>query len=177
MMLTAALPPLVPAGLAVLLPWAVRWQTSHDSSLSGVLLLGQGNPAFAMARVLMWCAVLLGAAVFLGAVFFFIRKRLLNSADEDTDGLSLGFSLSDLRRMREQGQLSEEEFDYAKRKMTARARAQIVGDDPEDEPTPLHLEDPETFDPDDDPPPDEPPSDEPGESPQADNDPDAPGFR
>lgn len=111
--------------------------------LASPLLLAQGNPAIAMAKVLVWCAVLLAAALALGAAFFYLRRRLLSSDEEDGDGLSFGFTLADLRRMRDQGQLNEEEFEYAKRKMAARARAQLVDhdNDADPEPAPLHLGD------------------------------------
>jgi hypothetical protein len=86
---------------------------------------------------------LFAAAAVLGAAFFVIRKLLLR-AEEPDDSLSMGFTLADLRAMHEQGQLSDEEFEYAKRKMTAKARAAFEppdGDDPDSGPSPtLHLE-------------------------------------
>ena len=118
--------------------------------LSDALILAQGGTVEDMIRVLFWCAVLLGTALLLAGAFYLIRKRLMSGEEESASGLDLGFSLSDLRELHSRGQLSDEEFDYAKRKMAARARAQL-GDanDAGEAGRPLHLADPE--DPDDSP--------------------------
>jgi hypothetical protein len=60
--------------------------------------------------------------------------------DGDHEPLGMGFTLADLRQMHTDGQLSDEEFDYAKRKMTARLRADFEEQD--DVPAAeLHLDD------------------------------------
>lgn len=99
-----------------------------------------GNPmADNAGQVLLWCAVLLGTAIVLGIAFFILRKRLA-SMDEDSSATAvnpLGFTLADLRQMHAEGQLSDEEFDFAKRKMVAKAKAELdsenvaQGDEPE----------------------------------------------
>lgn len=115
-------------------------------------LLGQAGGTPAMAKVLIWCAVLLAAAIVLGVAALWLRRRLLS--EEDADPVSMGFTLTDLRRMHEEGQLSDEEFDFARRKMVAKTRAQLLdGQTEEDEPALLVLdndrEGPTTFDADD----------------------------
>ena len=93
----------------------------------------------AQGQVLFWAAVLVGAAVLLGAAFYVIRKWMLAGDDRD-DSMSMGFTLADLRQMHSDGQLSDEEFDYAKRKMTARMRADLEPPselEPTEEPTDL----------------------------------------
>ncbi|MEM7627640.1 MAG: hypothetical protein AAF333_18750 [Planctomycetota bacterium] len=84
-------------------------------------------------EVFFWCAVLLGVAFLMGLTFWIIRKKLM-SADDDTaaEGLGLGFTLSDLRQMHAEGQMTDDEFEYAKRKMAARAKAEIDGVDPDE---------------------------------------------
>ncbi|MBB6430965.1 SHOCT domain-containing protein [Algisphaera agarilytica] len=148
--------------------------------------LGQapgGNPfAENSGQVLFWSSVLLGAAIVLGLAFFILRKRL-NSMDEDAGtGNPMGFTLADLRDMHAQGQISDDEFEFAKRKMIAKAKAKLdadsvpEGDEPEitdlgdltqatspdkaEPPAPPSDEPPadKNDDPDDEPPPpDEPP--------------------
>lgn len=112
------------------------WGQSHSpaSPHSGA------NPMAENAgQVLLWCALLLVAAFVLGFAFFILRKRLA-SLDEDASATAvnpLGFTLADLRQMHAEGQLSDEEFDFAKRKMVAKAKAgfdsenAVEGDEPE----------------------------------------------
>lgn len=87
------------------------------------------------ADVIFWCVVLLAVACLLGAIFFLIRKRLIAADDTSAAaGLSMGFTLADLRKMHEDGQISDHEYEYSKRKMTASAKAQIEGSEAGDEP-------------------------------------------
>ncbi|MEM9418410.1 MAG: SHOCT domain-containing protein [Planctomycetota bacterium] len=92
-----------------------------------------GNPfAENSGQVLFWCAVLLGAAIALGLAFFIIRKRL-NRMDEEASTVNpMGFTLADLREMHAQGQISDEEFEFAKRKMIAKAKAKLDADNASD---------------------------------------------
>lgn len=71
----------------------------------------------------------LTTAFLLGVIFFVVRRRI-KSSEEETPGLNLGFTLADLRQMHAEGQMTDEEFEYAKRKMAARAKAEIKGIDP-----------------------------------------------
>lgn len=95
-----------------------------------------------MSRVLFWCAVLVGAALLLALIFLLIRKRLASMDDESpTMGNPMGFTLADLRQMHAEGQISDEEFDFAKRKMAARAKAQLDPTAEDDEPEFIDLGD------------------------------------
>lgn len=94
---------------------------------------GNATPE-SMVQVLFWCAVLLGAAVALGLAFFILRKKLASADDDSASAVNpMGFTLADLRQMHADGQLSDEEFDFSKRKMMARAKAQLEGPPAEDE--------------------------------------------
>src|ERR1700691_1742862 len=68
--------------------------------------------------VMFWCALTLVLCV---AAFFGYRryKQWMNEADEPSP---TGFGFSDLREMRRQGQISEEEFEKARAKMLASAK-------------------------------------------------------
>ncbi|MEL7087809.1 MAG: hypothetical protein AAGL98_05105 [Planctomycetota bacterium] len=77
--------------------------------------------------------MLLAIAFVMGLAFWIIRKKLMVGGDNaDSGGLGLGFTLSDLRQMHAAGQMTDEEFEYAKRKMAARAKAEIDGADPDE---------------------------------------------
>src|SRR5580658_3864474 len=65
-----------------------------------------------------WCALTL--VICIAAFFVYGRfKRWMDEADEPSPA---GFSFSDLREMRRQGQISEEEFEKARAKMFASAK-------------------------------------------------------
>ena len=89
---------------------------------------GGGAPKGNTGEVLFWSAVLLAVAFVMGLAFWIIRKKLTPGGDDnDAGGLSLGFTLADLRQMHAEGQMTDEEFEYAKRKMAAKAKAQLDG--------------------------------------------------
>ena len=120
-------------GVGVVMGWALG---SPASAQAPPAPRPQGDPS----QVIFWCIVLIAAAFVLGLAFYLIRKRLMREDDAPTAGLSMGFTLADLRAMHAQGQLSDEEYDYAKRKMAAKARAEMVSETTDDdEPEILHL--------------------------------------
>lgn len=84
-------------------------------------LLAQG-PA-AVGRVVFWCGVLLLSAAALALVAWVLRRRLVS--EDDHEPLPMGFSLSDLRTLHARGELSDEEFEHAKRRMVAGTRARL----------------------------------------------------
>lgn len=67
--------------------------------------------------VLIWVAVLILCVIGLGLAILAMRRRLL-SRDADSDFQS-GI-LDSLRAMRDEGRLTQEEYDAARRRMTAR---------------------------------------------------------
>lgn len=72
-----------------------------------------------LGPIFFWSLLLIGLLI---AGFFVVVlvKRRLAKAD---DGPQIGFSLSDLRQMRQQGQLTEEEYERARAKMVASLKA------------------------------------------------------
>ncbi|MEM9913328.1 MAG: SHOCT domain-containing protein [Planctomycetota bacterium] len=103
-------------------------ETWAQSQLPGGV--GGGNPmAENTSQVLFWCAVLLATAFIMGVAFFWLRKRLAAMDDDSSTAVNpLGFTLSDLRQMHDAGQISDEEFDFAKRKMIAKTKAKLESD-------------------------------------------------
>lgn len=119
----------------------------------------------AAPQILFWLVVIVVAAVVLGIVAWVLRKLLLRD-DDAPPGVS-GFGLPELRRMRDEGQLTEQEYENAKRLLVARTR-QAMGDAEmaDDAPGAPHAAD--------DAPPDAP-SAPPSEDPEDDSDKNQPG--
>ena len=105
-----------------------------------VPVLAQNNPGPAAAgRVIFWCGVLVLAAALLAVVAWWLR-RTLGAADEE-EPLPMGFTLADLRTLHARGQLTDEEFEHAKRKMVARTRATMAPvSEADDDPVDLDLD-------------------------------------
>jgi hypothetical protein len=95
---------------------------------NGWLILAQA-PEQTAWRIMFWLAVLVLAAVVLGALGWALRKWLLREQEPE---VGTGFGLSELRRMRDAGQLSEEEFQSARRLIVARTRQATGGLEAED---------------------------------------------
>ena len=77
--------------------------------------------ANAPMSIVVWSMVLLAAVVVGYAAVAWVRRKL-RQPDEPA---SLGFSLEDLRKMHHLGQLTDEEFERARTRMTAGARNQL----------------------------------------------------
>jgi LPXTG-motif cell wall-anchored protein len=74
-------------------------------------------PAKANAgEVMVWVAVLMGLILVGGLLVLLLRRRLL-AAEAET---SAGGLMEDLRRMRDSGQMTQEEYESVRRNMAAR---------------------------------------------------------
>jgi len=102
---------------------------------AGVSTLAQtGRSLSAVGDILLYLGIIVGAAILLVVIGLVVRKKF--QAD-DEPAIRTSFTLSDLRQMHQQGQLTDEEFDRAKKALIARSRAAYDADDgPEPEPTP-----------------------------------------
>lgn len=65
--------------------------------------------------VLIWVGVLIVTVIAAGGAVLAFRRRLFDKGGEDTGGI-----LDSLREMRNQGQITTEEFDAARKRMAAR---------------------------------------------------------
>ena len=81
-------------------------------------MLAQSNDYL---RILGWTGALFVGVLGLFLVVTFLRKRLRGS-DEP---IGIGFGLDDLRRMRDEGQLTDEEFERAKGKLSESLKAAL----------------------------------------------------
>ena len=75
-------------------------------------------------EVFLWLGVIVAAGVFLGLIAAWLRRRLV----AEPPPMKLGFTLADLREMHAQGQIDDEEFESAKKKMLARSRQDLSED-------------------------------------------------
>lgn len=74
------------------------------------------------AEILPWIGLLAIFILLGGGVAIWLRKRMAVNGDDS----SAGFILADLRRMRDQGEISPEEFESAKSKMIEGIKASTV---------------------------------------------------
>jgi hypothetical protein len=73
-----------------------------------------------IASVIIWSALLIGLLVLGMAWAAKLRRRM--KAEDDAPAAPAGFTLSDLRAMHRQGQLTDEEFERAKEKVVLAAK-------------------------------------------------------
>ena len=73
--------------------------------------------------MLLWSSLLAGMVIFLGLVAALVRRWLNKQGEDDTLGNPTGFSLHELKQMRDSGQLSEDEYETAREKLIAGSRA------------------------------------------------------
>ena len=89
--------------------------------------------------VLLWAGLIVVAAILMGILSLAIRKRLLRPDEADAGG-TIGFTLADLRRMHEDGQMTDDEYIQAKRRLIANARSQFADDEEDEADQAVHLE-------------------------------------
>jgi uncharacterized membrane protein len=80
----------------------------------------------ATIRLAMWISVLLIIAVAGFALASLVRKRMNDAMKETGVGSPADFTLSDLRKMRAAGQITEEEFERAKGRIVAMTQAKLI---------------------------------------------------
>lgn len=92
--------------------------------ISTFALLAQEGDA--TIRLAMWVSVLIIIAVAGFAVASLVRKRMNDAMQETGVGSPTDFTLSDLRRMRAEGQITDEEFERAKGRIVAMTQAKLI---------------------------------------------------
>jgi hypothetical protein len=78
------------------------------------------------AETLPWIGLLAIFILLGGGIAIWLRKRMAVNGDDS----SAGFILADLRRMRDQGEISPEEFESAKSKMIEGIKASTIRESP-----------------------------------------------
>lgn len=76
------------------------------------------------------------AAIVLLVLGLWVKRRIVGVPEPEAPMLMGGFGIGELRKMRDRGELSDEEFERARDKLVARAKAQADADDlpPDDRP-------------------------------------------
>ena len=94
------------------------------------MMRGLAQPALLLAEskkfaseIYFWLSVIVVLAFVLGFAALWLRKRLLTPHDQPP----VGFTLKDLRKLHESGQLSDEELAAAEEKALARSRSHYLG--------------------------------------------------
>ena len=85
--------------------------------MSGAVHITIARSSGSVADVWIWVVVLLVVVVLGGVLIIMVRKR---AHGDDLDRPALGLSLADLREMKAEGRLSDEEFE--------RAKAMVIGE-------------------------------------------------
>ncbi len=80
--------------------------------------------------IFLWLGVIVLAAIVLGVIALVLRRVLMG----EQAAPQIGFTLADLRRLHEDGELSDEEFAQAKGRMLAQGRAMLDDAEGEDSP-------------------------------------------
>lgn len=78
---------------------------------------------YGMGDVFLWAAALVVLVILGFGLVTLVKKRI--NTDEAPKPLSAGFTLSDLRQMHDSGQLTDAEFERAKSKIIAVAKAPV----------------------------------------------------
>jgi hypothetical protein len=84
-----------------------------------VSIFAAGNP---IGSVIAWSIGLICMLVVMFAVIAWLRKRMSPTQEQQTQG----FTLADLRELRKQGAMSEEEFERAKAKIVQGVQAALT---------------------------------------------------
>jgi len=78
------------------------------------------------SEILFWSIVIVAVSVVLGIVGYLVYRQVKKA--NEPDGETAGFSLSEVRRLYEKGEVSHEEFVQVKERILAAARKSMAGD-------------------------------------------------
>ncbi len=88
------------------------------------ILIAQARQDEARSELMHWAMWLIVAMVVFWGIAAYVRRRTLDPTE--MGGMSLSFGLDDLRRMREEGQISEAEYERCRAKIIAKARGPVA---------------------------------------------------
>jgi hypothetical protein len=82
-----------------------------------------GPHKYGEADIFFWGAILI-VVVVIGSVFIMILRRRMNAAHSSAQ--DAGFSLSDLRAMRDRGEITPEEYEQTRARVIAKVKSQAA---------------------------------------------------
>jgi hypothetical protein len=85
-------------------------------------------------KLLIALAILMALVIVGGFGILLIRRRLNNEEDADASA-SVGFSLSELRAMRDRGELTAEEYEITKARVIDKVKSSLAGPQKKQKPT------------------------------------------
>jgi len=74
-----------------------------------------------LSTIYIWCSVLIAAVLVGLAAVYWVRKRLMDEPDQSA---SVGLTLNDLRQLRSDGKITEEEYERARARIAAGMKQQ-----------------------------------------------------
>lgn len=96
------------------------------------------SPAQQASTVVFWLGIIVMIVVVCGVTALWLRRKLRAEeaeSDDVSDAAGTGFALSDLRELHRRGELSDAEFEQARRRLIARTKAAMAQEsdaEPED---------------------------------------------
>jgi hypothetical protein len=79
-----------------------------------------GGGKYGEADVFMWGGILIGVVV-VGSVFIMLLRRRMNAGHSSAQ--DAGFSLSDLRAMRDRGEITSDEYEQTRARVIAKVKS------------------------------------------------------
>ena len=84
---------------------------------------------------LLWALGILLLIVVVGCVALMVFRRRLTEQDSGDQSMNVGFSLADLREMRDRGEITAEEYERTRARVVARVKSRMAAE-PGDKPEP-----------------------------------------
>jgi hypothetical protein len=99
--------------------------------------LAAGELTAAERGKLLWALGILLLIVVVGGVALMVFRRRLTEKESGNKSMDAGFSLSDLRAMRDRGEITAEEYERTRARVVARVKGRVEEprDEAEDPPT------------------------------------------
>lgn len=91
-------------------------------------VLRRGKSAAQQADIYFWLMMIVAVAVVLGLAGYFLYQRLKKEVKEPSPSLDAAFSLSEMRRLYESGEISHDEYMTIRNKLLGPAKAAMLGE-------------------------------------------------
>jgi hypothetical protein len=106
----------------------LRESGSGLSAGLGVIDLAAADRSGAIVSAAFWVLLIIVAAVVLLVIALAVKKRFGERDAVSPDVVGAGFTIGDLRRMRDSGEMSDEEYERARERIVAAAKRRLEED-------------------------------------------------